>query len=249
MYTCTTQLIHIAPWPMYMLDWLIHICDMTHWYVQHDSLICAPWLIDICNMTHWYVRHDSLIRATWLIDRQHDSFICATRRVHMCDMTHSHVRHDSVIPNQCPLPSCYHPPFQVHNIHIYIHTYIKCDDILITHSCLINNSGLHTTIHLFFKYMFTCIHTKICTFILTDIYTSVTTYTWLIHASSKPVAFVLLCTFSSTCLQTCTPTHMNTFIHTDTHINVTTYTCLHIHTHIHKTNIRTKIHMWRHTHH
>jgi len=57
---------------------LMHMCDMTHWYVWHDSLICVTWLI---HMTLWHVWHDPLICVTWLI--------------HICDMTHSHTRHDS----------------------------------------------------------------------------------------------------------------------------------------------------------
>jgi len=42
---------------------LIHICDITHSYVWHDSCICVP-----------YMWHDSCIYVTWLI--------------HMCDTTH-----------------------------------------------------------------------------------------------------------------------------------------------------------------
>ena len=34
---------------------MTHLCDMTHWYVWHDSFICVTWLIHICDMTHWYV--------------------------------------------------------------------------------------------------------------------------------------------------------------------------------------------------
>ena len=63
--------------------WLIHMCDMTHWYVWHDSFLCVTWLIHMCDMTHSYVWHDSFICVTWLI--------------HMCDMTHSYVWHDSFI--------------------------------------------------------------------------------------------------------------------------------------------------------
>jgi len=62
------------------VTWPIDMCDMTHWYVWHDSLIRVTWLIDTCDMTHWYVWHDSLICVTWLID--------------MCDMTHWYVWQD-----------------------------------------------------------------------------------------------------------------------------------------------------------
>jgi len=43
------------------VPWLIHMCDMTHWYVWHDTLICVTWLIDMCDMTHSYVWHDSFM--------------------------------------------------------------------------------------------------------------------------------------------------------------------------------------------
>jgi len=93
---------------------LIHMCDVTHWYVRHDlficvtwslhvrhawfmsflSHICVTWHIDMYDTTYWYVRHDSFICATWLIHTwdmthsyaQRDSFICATRLMYMCDM-------------------------------------------------------------------------------------------------------------------------------------------------------------------
>jgi len=41
------------------VTWLIHMCDMTHSYVWHDSFICVTWLIHMCDMTHSYVWHDS----------------------------------------------------------------------------------------------------------------------------------------------------------------------------------------------
>ena len=34
---------------------LIHMCDMTHGYVWHDSLICLTRLTHMCDMTHWYI--------------------------------------------------------------------------------------------------------------------------------------------------------------------------------------------------
>ena len=75
---------------------VIHLCDMTHRYVRHDSFICGrhdalicvtrlletcDMTIDVCDMTHWCVWHDSSMLATWLIDT--------------CDMTHWYVQHDS----------------------------------------------------------------------------------------------------------------------------------------------------------
>jgi len=104
---------------------LIHMCDMTHSYVWHDSFICVTWLIHMCDMTHSYslsatssaiclihmcdmthsyVWHDSFIRLVSDIICSlsysyvwHDSFICVTWLIHMCDMTHSYVWHDSFL--------------------------------------------------------------------------------------------------------------------------------------------------------
>jgi len=56
---------------------LMHTCDTTQSYVQHDAFIHVAWLIHTCDMTHSYVWHDSFICVTWLI--------------HTCDMTHSGV--------------------------------------------------------------------------------------------------------------------------------------------------------------
>jgi len=87
------------------VTWLMHMCDITHAYVWHDSCICVTWLVRMYNMTHTYVRHDSFIFVTWLIqicdmthsDVWHDSFRCVTWLIQMCDMTHSYMWHDSCI--------------------------------------------------------------------------------------------------------------------------------------------------------
>jgi len=42
----------------------IAVCDITHWYVWQNSLICVTCLIHICDMIHPYVWHDSFIRVT-----------------------------------------------------------------------------------------------------------------------------------------------------------------------------------------
>ena len=83
------------------VTWLIHMCDMTHSYVWHDSFICVTWLIHVCYMTH-LVRETVVTRVTWLNHlcdmthsyEWHDSFICVTWLIHMCDMTHLYVWHD-----------------------------------------------------------------------------------------------------------------------------------------------------------
>ena len=45
------------------------------------SSICMPWLIDMYAMTHWYLCHDSLICA-------HDLLICVTWLFDIGDKTH-----------------------------------------------------------------------------------------------------------------------------------------------------------------
>ena len=110
-YTC----INMNMWRLHTCDRLVHMCDLTHWYVWHDAFIFATWLIHMCDMTHscmtlayvWqthsYVWHDSLIWVTWRIHTcdmkhlliWHDSFTCVTWLIHTCDMTHLHVCHDS----------------------------------------------------------------------------------------------------------------------------------------------------------
>ena len=71
------------------------MCDMTHWYLWHDSLMSVSWLIDTCDMTHSYMWHDSFIYVTWLIHKcVMTRVMCVTSLMHTCDMTHLHLRHD-----------------------------------------------------------------------------------------------------------------------------------------------------------
>ena len=57
----------------------------SSWY-GNDSFICVTWLIHMCDMTHSYVWHDSSNGCSSLYGN--DSFICVTWLIHMCDMTH-----------------------------------------------------------------------------------------------------------------------------------------------------------------
>jgi len=89
------------------VTWLIHMCDMTHSYVWHDSsngcswlyengsFTCVTWLIHMCDMTHPM----DVVRCMGMTHSYvwHDSFVCVTWLIHMCDMTHSYVWHDSFI--------------------------------------------------------------------------------------------------------------------------------------------------------
>jgi len=79
------------------VTWLIHMWDMTHWYVWHDSFICVTWLIHMWNMTHSYVWHDSFMCDMTHPCACHHSSICVTWLVQTCDMTHSYAWHDSFI--------------------------------------------------------------------------------------------------------------------------------------------------------
>jgi len=88
--------------------WLIHMCNMTHLYVWHDSFICVAWLIHMCYLTHSYVRDHSFILSLVY------SFVCALCLIrigfsvgacilnfvislHTWNMTHSYVWRDTFI--------------------------------------------------------------------------------------------------------------------------------------------------------
>jgi len=70
---------------------LIHKYDMNHFCKRHDSCICFDQVIEavssnecMCDMTHSYVWHDSIICATWLIQiRDMKWTIPLTRLIHM----------------------------------------------------------------------------------------------------------------------------------------------------------------------
>jgi len=68
------------------------MCDMTHWYLRHDSFICATWLIHMRDMTRSYQlcnwslsveRHDTHTNDCWSVYEWHDSLICATWLLHI----------------------------------------------------------------------------------------------------------------------------------------------------------------------
>jgi len=100
------------------VTWLIHMCDMTHSYVVHDSFICNDEinLHHTCDMTHSYMWHDAFISetrpmsmwdrthlyaGTWLVHLYvaRHSFFCddETNLHHTPDMSHLYVGHDSFI--------------------------------------------------------------------------------------------------------------------------------------------------------
>ena len=78
------------------------VCEMTHLYMWHDTLMYVTWLIYIYNVTHG---------CTW-----YDSFIHMTRRIDIRDMTHSHIWRDLLIylrwlMNICDVMHSYVPNF------------------------------------------------------------------------------------------------------------------------------------------
>jgi len=78
------------------MTWLLHLCDMTPWYVWR--------LIQICGMTPSHVppRRRCLLCVTWVFHvcdvtppcLWHDSSVCVTWILRMCNMTFSYVPHD-----------------------------------------------------------------------------------------------------------------------------------------------------------
>ena len=47
--------------------WLIHIRDVTHLHVWHDSTICVTWLIHMCKQIHLICDMNNSHVWTWLI--------------------------------------------------------------------------------------------------------------------------------------------------------------------------------------
>jgi len=95
------------------MTWLLHMCDMTHSYVRHDTSIYATWHNHMCDIAHsfviqlictrdmtpWYVRHECVLRRSrrwsgvrarlrWdsFIQMWYHSGVRATWLLHMYDM-------------------------------------------------------------------------------------------------------------------------------------------------------------------
>ena len=62
---------------------------VTYSHVFHDLFVSRMWLIHMCDMTHLFVLHDSF--TVQMTDSYvcHDSFIWGMWFIHMSDMTHS----------------------------------------------------------------------------------------------------------------------------------------------------------------
>jgi len=94
-HMCVIWLIHMCViWLIHVMQWRIHMCDMTHSCVMCDmtnSYMWHDW--SICLWHDWFICGTRLIHmcVIWLIH------VCVTWLIHMCDMTHSYVWHDSFI--------------------------------------------------------------------------------------------------------------------------------------------------------
>jgi len=107
------------------VTWLIHMCDMTHPYVWHDS-----FLYGICFITHISIRV-SLICHTcdiWetslrcvcdIIHLSDMTHVCDT--IHLSDMTHSYVWHDPFL-HAIRFVHAHINKSVSHMSHIYTHT-------------------------------------------------------------------------------------------------------------------------------
>ena len=109
-----TQLIHMCDTMVMRCIW----CHTYEWVMSHIWKKYVTWLIHICDMTHSYVWHDSFICVTWYV--WHNSFISVTWLIHMCDTTHSYVWHDSFTCAACLIQMCdmTHPT--------YLQAYFQC---------------------------------------------------------------------------------------------------------------------------
>jgi len=77
-------------WQLVMQWWcmcdMIHLSDMTHSYVWHDSFICVTWRIHMCDMTEMLLAIVNVV----VVHVCHDSFTsvtCVLWFIHKWDMT------------------------------------------------------------------------------------------------------------------------------------------------------------------
>jgi len=101
-FICETWLIHIRHVTQ------IHVCDMMHTYVWHDSysnvwrdpFIFTTWLMHVCELTRFHmcdVTHVDMCGRHWIFTCVTHIHMCHMNYFDMCDVTHSYVWHDSFI--------------------------------------------------------------------------------------------------------------------------------------------------------
>jgi len=77
---------------MYLCVWHVFVCVTCSFTRQADSFICVTWLIHMCDMTHSCVRHDSF-KCMQMCDLTHSNVCHDSFHSVMCDMTHSNTVH------------------------------------------------------------------------------------------------------------------------------------------------------------
>jgi len=91
-YACVTCSNHMSEHDVLIrVTWRMHMCDMTHSYLWHDSCTCVTWVIHMCAMTCACVQH---------------AHICATWIIEICDMLHAYVWHDACKYVTWFVPTC-----------------------------------------------------------------------------------------------------------------------------------------------
>ena len=122
-FVCETRLIHMSANDCVLLTaatgtrvrWLIHMWDITHSYVRHDSctwdmiylyvrhdLFTCPSTSASCwQPLQAHVRHALFVGGTWLLRTRDTTHargmthqMCGTLLIHVCDITHSYVWHE-----------------------------------------------------------------------------------------------------------------------------------------------------------
>ena len=99
-HTCVTQLTYTCGATRLYLTWLMHMCDMTHVHVWHDSSTCVTWLMHswrmhMCDMTYVHVGHDSVSVRTSTSAKMTERF----RYMSIVIWCMSHVTHRRVMPH------------------------------------------------------------------------------------------------------------------------------------------------------
>ena len=182
------------------LTWLIHMCDVTHWYlcvtwlihcVWRDSFTCMTWLfcpprrrgtwhIRMRDMTHPYVCHDSFICVPWIF-HTHDisHLIYAIWLLPVCNITQN---------NPCPASYWSRPIIHwscaghwhrrgltyiyISNIHINIHMQISIYKYIYIHVCIYIYVYMNVQIEIqIYMYIYLFLHTYIYLYINIQIYT------------------------------------------------------------------------------
>ena len=140
------------------LSWLIHMRDMTHSHVWHDSFICVTWLFHMYDMTHshvtWLVHMSTtffffvltstcdinLSYMTWLFHMWHAPYIHYKSRD-----TYIHVWHASLIchmPHSLPrLKSHLSPPLN-QTYYVYVYHLRECWSATLVYMCNMPHSTL-----------------------------------------------------------------------------------------------------------